>query len=137
MFVSMPSARFAAIATTIVGLGALGFALLLFAIAQSGIGTLRLPGVGSVLVALAVVTALFGAVALGAAIGLWRGAGWAVVVGAIVHATALTGVLVAAETGGVGPHIVAGTFLTVAGLLTLTPSLRGPLVGSEPVARPS
>lgn len=126
MFVSRPSARFAAIATAIVGLGALGFAVLLLALAQSGIGTIRLPGVGSILVALALVTALYGAAAIGAAIGLWRGAAWAVAVGAIVHAVALTGVLVAADTSGVGPHIVAGAFLTVAGLLTLTPSLRGP-----------
>jgi hypothetical protein len=137
MFVSMPSARFAAIATTIVGLGALGFALLLFALAQSGIGTLRLPGVGSVLVAIAIVSALFGVAALGAAVGLWRGAGWAVAVGMIIHGAALAGILIAAQTGGVGPHIVAGTFLTVAGLLTLTPSLRGASDGPGLVARPS
>ena len=137
MSVSMPSARFAAIATTIVGVGALGFALLLLALAQSGVGTLRLPGVDSVLGALVIVSALFGMAALGAAVGLWRGAGWAVAVGMIVHGTALAGIVIAAETGGVGPHIVAGTFLTVAGLLTLTPSLRGGLERPGPVARAS
>jgi hypothetical protein len=130
MHVSTAPARFAAIVTAVVGLGALAFGLVLLALAQTGFGDLRLPGVGSVLVALAGVSALFGVVALGAAVGLWSGAAWAVAVAAVVHAIALAGILVAAETGGVGPHIAAGTFLTVAGLLTLTPSLRRPAAGS-------
>lgn len=124
MRISTPSVRFASIVTAIVGLGALGFALLLLGLLQSGFGDLRLAGLGSIMLLVIAVTVAYGLVALGGAVGLWNGAGWAVAVGGIVHGIALAGILVAAETGGVGPHIAVGTFLTVAGLLTLTPSLR-------------
>lgn len=138
MHVSTPSARFAAIVTALVGLGALGFALLLVVLVQTGFGDLRLPGLGSVILVVAAVSAGYGLVALGAAVGLWGGAGWAVAVAAVVHSVALAGILVAAETGGVGPHIVGGTFLSVAGLLTLTPSLRRPVAddADAPPVRP-
>lgn len=124
MSVSTPSARFASILTAVVGIGALGFASLLLVLAQTGFGDLRLGAIGSILILVAAVGVAYGLVALGAAVGLWNGAGWAVAVGGVVHAMALAGILVAAETGGVGPHIAAGTFLAVAGLLTLTPNLR-------------
>lgn len=114
-----PLGLLAAITLTIlVAVGALLMGAFLVAIAAGAVPILSSPNLAAVAV-VGAAAAAYGALAVIAATGLWLLRAWAWPLAAAVHAIALTGVLIAATTGGPGVHITAGIALSAAGLVAL------------------
>jgi hypothetical protein len=106
--------------TLVVALGAILFGAFLLAIAAGAVSILDSPR-AAVVAVVAVGSIAYGVIALTAAVALWARRAWAWPLTAAVHVIALSGVLVAAATGGPGAHIVAGVTLSAAGLAALVP----------------
>ena len=108
--------------TVLVGVAAIGFALLMAALGLSGIGRLDLPGVGPVIGIVVVAASAYGLAAIGAASGLLQGAAWAAVGAGVVHAIGALAAVVVLATAGPSLPVAIGLGLTLGGLL----AVRGP-----------
>jgi hypothetical protein len=106
--------------TLVVAIGAILFATFLFAIAAGVVPILDSPRAALVAV-LAVMSLGYGVAAFVAAAALWKRRSWAWPLAAAVHLIALSGVLIAAATGGTGAHTAAGVTLSAVGLAALVP----------------
>jgi hypothetical protein len=96
------------------GVGALGFGLLLVALAGELLGEIQPFGI-----VLPVSAIAFGVAALAGAVGAWRRRSWSWFVGAVVQAVLLLGVLVAGLSGGFHPALLSAVTLGGLGAIAL------------------
>lgn len=105
--------------TLVVAVGAVLFGGFLLAIAAGAVALLDDVGMTSPAGLVGVAALAYGGLALVAAAGLWAERAWSWPLAAAVQLVTLTGVIVAASTGGGGPHTTVGLALSMAGLAAL------------------
>lgn len=109
-----PTLLVAIVVLALEGVGAAGFGLLLVGLAGDLLGEIQ--PLGALLPASAIA---FGVAALAAAVGAWARRSWSWLVGAVLQAVLLLGVIVAALSGGFHPALVSAIALGGLGAIAL------------------